>query len=279
MVTAPLASAPAAKPLSRRVAACAFATALLLHPVAAPSAVFTTRLEPAAVAAWEKYVTHAERASAVDRPLMEVADERPSLMDLNPAGANDDVDVPGGYIHHWIGAIRIPNALVSTVQSVLEDYQHYPQVYEPDVRLSSATVVSGSAEGKVYDLRFVTERSENLGLRFAFDVRSHVSFRSVDRDTLIDSRSYSIRESKSAKPPYADLMPEGEDHGVLWRLNSYWRLRQTGSSVYAELRVISLSRKPWLGLHDRIKVKARDSLATTLRQTQIRVVGLGAIVP
>jgi len=56
-------------------------------------------------------------------------------------------------------------------------------------------------------------------------------------------------------------------------------LRQTGSSVYAELRVISLSRKPWLGLHDRIKVKARDSLATTLRQTQIRVVGLGAIVP
>jgi hypothetical protein len=87
-------------------------------------------------------------------------------------------------------------------------------------------------------------------------------------DATVESRSYSIRESKSAKPPFADLMPEGNDHGILWRLNAYWRLRQMGKDVYAECEVISLSRKPLIGTHGLVKSRARDSLAATLRQTR-----------
>jgi hypothetical protein len=34
----------------------------------------------------------------------------------------------------------------------------------------------------------------------------------------------------------------GDDHGFLWRLNSYWKYRQAGTGVLVELESISLSR-------------------------------------
>jgi hypothetical protein len=63
-------------------------------------------------------------------------------------------------------------------------------------------------------------------------------------------------------------MPEGSDHGILWRLNSYWRLRQVGASVYAECQAISLSRRPLFGTFTQVKNRARESLAFTLRRTK-----------
>src|SRR5712691_10521223 len=236
-----------------------------LAPVAAQCAVFTTKLQPDTVAAWEEYVERFERAGVAGRPMLDVSKESPVLMDLNPNGGNASEDVPNGYIHHWIGAIRIANATVADVQGVLEDYEHYSQTYSPDLRLASASRVSE----KQYDVRLVTERVEGLGIHFAFDIRSRVVFHhAMDDYALIDSRSYSIRESDSGRAPYTDLRPEGQDHGILWRLNSYWRLRQSGASVYAECQVISLSRKPLFGMNRQVKGRAKDSLETTLRQTR-----------
>jgi hypothetical protein len=238
----------------------------LLVPVVALSAVFTTKLQTSTVAAWEKYIERFERSSASERPMLNFTKQTPELMDLNPSGGNAGEDVPNGYIHHWIGAIRIPNATVAEVQAVLQDYEHYAKIYAPDLKSASAS----SADGKQYDVRLIAERIENLGLHFAFDMRSRVTYHASDGYALIDSRSYSIRESDGGHAPYADLLPEGQDHGILWRLNSYWRLRQTGDSVYAECQVISLSRKPLFGMRDQVKGRARDSLESTLKQTRER---------
>jgi hypothetical protein len=236
---------------------------LALAPVVALSAVFTTKLQTNTVAAWEKYIERFERTTASERPMLSVSKQTPELMDLNPNGGNAGEDVPNGYIHHWIGAIRIPNVTVANVQAVLQDYEHYSQIYSPDLKSASAS----SADGKQYDVRLVAERVENLGLHFAFDMRSRVTYHASDGYSLIDSRSYSIRESDSGHAPYTDLLPEGQDHGILWRLNSYWRLRQAGDSVYAECQVISLSRKPLFGMRHQVKGKARGSLESTLKQT------------
>jgi hypothetical protein len=242
------------------------AAIMALAPVVALSAVFTTKLQPSTVAAWEKYIERFERTTASERPMLDAAKQTPVLQDLNPNGGNAREDVPGGYIHHWIGAIRIPNATVGDVQAVLQDYEHYSQIYSPDLKSASAS----SADGKQYDVRLVAERVENLGLHFAFDIRSRVAYHASEGYALIDSRSYSIRESDSGHAPYTDLLPEGQDHGILWRLNSYWRLHQTGDSVYAECQVISLSRKPLFGMRDQVKGRARDSLESTLKQTRER---------
>ena len=237
----------------------------LAAPTAAVCAVFTTKLQSHTIAAWDRYVETAERQNANGRPPLNPIGDKPVLVDLNPNGDLAGRDVPDGYIHHWVGAIRIPGIPVASVRAVLEDYTDYPRIYAPDVKQASAVKVAGGA----YDVRMVMERIEGL-LHFAFDVSSHVTFSESGGAVLVDSRSYRIRESDSGHAPYTDLLPEGQDHGILWRLNSYWRLRQMGPDVYAECQVISLSRKPLFGMRDQIKSRARDSLAATLRGTRAR---------
>jgi hypothetical protein len=227
-------------------------------------AVITTTLQPQTVAAWDRYIAAFDLGTF--RPILNPPGDKPLLMDLNANG-----EVPDGYIHHWIGAELIPNTTVAKVESVLADYDHYTQIYAPDLKLAAAKKIGPRS----YDVRLITERAEGFGvkaglLHFAFDMHSRVEFRVVNKDSLVESRSYLIRESDSGHAPYTDLMPEGNDHGILWRLNSYWRLRQSGTSVYAECQAISLSRRPLFGTLGQVKNRARDSLALTLRQTKAR---------
>jgi hypothetical protein len=245
------------------------AAVLLCAPLTALCAVFTTRLQPGAVAAWDRYVERAELRQA-SRSILQVSAQSAVLIDLNPGGDNSGEDIPNGYIHHWIGAIRIPGTTVAALESALEDYDHYALIYAPDLKFASTSKFATDAGQRSYDVRLVTEQVQGI-LHFAFDVRSRVQFKRAGGDSLVESRSYLVRESNSAKAPYTDLLPEGHDHGILWRLNSYWRLRQLGTSVYAECQVISLSRKPLPGMHELIKNRAKDSLSATLQKTRNRV--------
>jgi hypothetical protein len=243
--------------------------AILMIPAIAPAAAFTTKLQGNTIRAWDRYIQQFDQVDPTSRPLLD-AGELPVLTDLNPEGGGAREDVPNGYIHHWIGAMRLPGVSAAQVQAVIEDYDHWKDIYTPDVRLASATPVAIEG-GHGYDLRLVTEQVDRL-LHFAFDAHFHVRFRRVGDFELVDSRSYLIRESDSGHAPYTDLRPEGDDHGILWRLNTYWRLRQLGSVAYAECQVISLSRKPLFGTRDHVKARARESLEATLRHTRERTI-------
>lgn len=225
-----------------------------LPPRPAGAAVITTTLQAQTVQAWEKYVAAFERDPA--RPPLDVKAGDIKLVDLHKG------DIPDGYIHHWIGAELIPGVTVATVEGVLRDYGEYPRIY-PFVKLAEAMPAGPGS----YDLRLITERVEPIGLHFAFEMRSRVQYRRSGVDFLVESRSYSIRESNRGHAPFTDLLPEGNDHGILWRLNSYWRLRQMGTGVYAECQAISLSRRPLFGTIPEVNQRARDQLASTLRHT------------
>ena len=58
------------------------------------------------------------------------------------------------------------------------------------------------------------------------------------------SRSVATRiaELEDAQTVNEREMPEGQDHGFLWRLNSYWRYEQVAGGVIVECESISLSR-------------------------------------
>ncbi len=249
-----------------RFTACALLS-LLAAPRESVGAVFTTKLQPHTLPAWNDYIGRFEKVAPSARPLLQTEPGKPLVRDLNPNGTNADHDVPDGFIHHWIGVIVIPNATVASVRAILENYPAYPATYAPEVKAASASTVSTSGKEARYRVRLVTEQIETFGMHFAFDMKSDVEYREVNGDTLVDSRSILIRESDSGRAPYTDLLPEGEDHGIAWRLNSYWRLRQTGRAVYAECQVISLSRKPLFGSREQIRVRAHDSMLATLLQT------------
>jgi hypothetical protein len=238
--------------------------ALLLVSATASAAAFTTKLQSDTVRAWDRYIARFEAANPANAPLRPGGFE-PSLTDLNPDGRGAGEEVPGGYIHHWIGAMRLPGISAARVVAVLEDYPHWREIYSPEVKLAEAL----STAGHSYDLRLVSEQIDGL-LHFAFDAHFHVRFRTEGPWTLIDSHSYQIRESNSGHAPYTDLLPEGNDHGIAWRVNNYWRIRDLNGVAYAECQVITLSRKPLFGTTPHIKARARESLQSTMTHTRDR---------
>jgi len=240
------------------------AVAILLTPALTPAAAFTTRLEEKTVRAWDRYLARFESLNPAGQPLLP-GGFQPTLTDLNPDGYGAGEEVPDGYIHHWFGVMRVPGVSVQRIAAVLEDYADWTRIYAPEVKLATATPMPAAGHG--YDLRLVSEQIDGL-LHFAFDAHFHVRFRRVGDWTLIDSRSYLIRESNSGHAPYTDLLPEGYDHGIAWRVNSYWRLRQIDGAAYAELQVITLSRKPLFGTTAHVKTRARESLQSTMVHTR-----------
>jgi hypothetical protein len=58
----------------------------------------------------------------------------------------------------------------------------------------------------------------------------------------------------------------GEDHGFLWRLNSYWRYRQVGDSVQVDVLSVSLSR----GMPALLKPVASPLVSRVARESMMR---------
>jgi hypothetical protein len=64
---------------------------------------------------------------------------------------------------------------------------------------------------------------------------------SPDR-ALSNSISTKVVEIENAAPSRRAL-PEGNDHGYMWKLNSYWRYKQVDDGVLVEIESLTLSRE------------------------------------
>jgi hypothetical protein len=165
---------------------------------------------------------------------------------LSDAALNDRLSGQNGTLIHWIGALSIPGATLADVKSVLEDYDHYARIYQALI-FDCKALRSSDATRTAYDL--------TLGLHSAFRVASvfpqHYAFRVKARMDFAPATAASfgvhmganeIRESDSGVPGRSDLLEPYHDHGIMWALNAYWRVRQAGSGVYLEFETITLAR-------------------------------------
>jgi len=113
-----------------------------------------------------------------------------------------------------------------------------------------------------------------------FDTEHHVEFTSRDARRL-STRSISTRITEIDHAGTArerPLSPEDE-HGFLWRMNSYWRYEQVDGGVIAEMESLTLSRNIPFALRflvdplvDRV---ARESVERTLKSFRDLYVGVG----
>jgi len=93
-------------------------------------------------------------------------------------------------------------------------------------------------------------------------------------DTRYYSRSHTTRIAEVENPGGRGERerPPGNDHGFLWRLDSYWRFEQRDGGTYVECEAISLSRGVPLGLgwaiNPMVRALPRDSLTNTMRCTR-----------
>jgi len=147
------------------------------------------------------------------------------------------ITVPGGLVHHWIALGFIPGINLNQALALLQDYEQYSVVYQPDVKRSKLLSTDGTHFNiylRLYQKTIVTA---------VFNAEFEVTFFRVD-ERRAHSRSYSKRIAEVENPdlPNERERPVGNDRGYLWRLYSYWRLEERDGGIYVELESVGLSR-------------------------------------
>lgn len=156
---------------------------------------------------------------------------------------NEDDDTPDGIIHDWLGARLLKGVSVGEVVELLCDYDAHSRIF-PNVVKSK--LVSRSGDSLESYLRFRKKK-----ILTVFSDTSHkveILRRSPDK-VQIFSRSTRIQEVQNHGEPDETLLPEGEDSGFLWRMNTYWSIAQAGDGTIVECRSITLSRDVPFGLN------------------------------
>jgi len=147
------------------------------------------------------------------------------------------IKVPGGLVHHWIALGFIPGVNLNQALALLQDYERYPVVYQPDVKRSKLL----STDGTHFDIYL--RLYQKTIITAVFNAEFEVTYFRVD-ERRAHSRSYSKRIAEVENPdlPEERERPVGNDRGFLWRLYSYWRLEERDGGVYVELESVGLSR-------------------------------------
>jgi|SRR5579862_260031 len=148
-----------------------------------------------------------------------------------------------GSLHHFTGAMRFPNATIEMIRQIMEDYPNYPKYYRPDVTKASFLLWPDSKrEDEHYQANLQFSQS-TLWMNVIFDAEydSHY-IRLDDHRWLSRSVSTAIKEMVDPKDASRGYYPAGQDHGLLWRTNTYWFARERNGSLDVVVDSISLSR-------------------------------------
>ena len=170
------------------------------------------QLRPETIVEWERLVAARERQLPGEVPLR---DGSP------PTGRS--VKVPGGIVHEWHGAVRIPNRRVETLVRALVT----PGLPPPSPEVVGARVLAHCGDS----LRVYMRVRRSALITMTYD---------MEHDVRFERQARGLATSRSASTMIREV--DGDDHGFLWRLNSYWRYRQDGPDVVVDLVSLSLSR-------------------------------------
>lgn len=176
-------------------------------------------------------------------------------------------ELPHGLVHDWIGIAFIPGATVQQTLALVQDYDHLSRYYSPRVQSSRLLAHSGD------DFRLAMRLREHKVIVVMLDTEYQVHYGRLDGGHWF-SESRSTRVDEIANPGATDEHPQppADQHGFLWRLNSYWRFAQAPDGVFIQCEAISLTRDIPAGLGWLVKpfVQSipRESLQFTLQATR-----------
>ena len=189
---------------------------------------------------------------------------------LETRDGGDEVDIPSGMVHHWIGTILIPGVTLDRTIAMVQDYDSYPDIYAPDVRVATVRVHEGN-RFEVH-LRLYTRKI----LTWVADTEHRVEYVAVDDTRMhVPSRSTRILEIEHPDTPRERTKPEGDDRGFAWRLNNYCSFEERAEGTFMQCESITLTRGiPFLlGVVVRPFVTSvpREKLTVTLQAARRRL--------
>jgi len=189
------------------------------------------------------------------------------LVVVEPAVDKGTVTVKGGLIHDFIGAAFIQGGTLADALKVTQDYQRHKEIY-PEV--ADAKIRSHRGNDFAVYMRIVKTK---FFLSDVLNTDQDIHFVSLDANRAY-SKAYSTRITEVADPGSAKEreLPEGNDRGLLWRLNVYWFFEERDHGVYIECEAITLTRDVPFGggrlFAPIVQSVPAESLRGTLEQTR-----------
>jgi len=232
----------------------------------------------AAARAFDEYVAKAEerirKEESSAATFSNVRDQDEGALDRGqvvveprgPAG-NGAMDVPQGMIHDWSARIFLPGVTVNDVLAVVQDYDHSARYYAPEVVTSRLIARDGDG------FRIMLRLREHQVITVVMDSEYAVRYGRLDAGHQFSwSRSTRVTEIADAGGPHERSLSDAQNHGYLWRLNSYWRFIEVSDGVVVECEAVSLTRDVPAGLGwlvgRFVREIPRESLERTLRATR-----------
>lgn len=264
----------------------ALITILVAYSAAIPA--HSAELKKETAAAFDRYIGASEKRmkSELDRGTLLFIDAWPMtrrtdaytklrngqllIQQANTEEEGHPIDVPHGLIHDWVGALFIPNAKLSQVLAVVQDYDNHHDIYAPEVR-QSKLLSRGDDHFQVF-LQLYKKSLVTVVMNATFDVTYE-----HPKPNLTISRSYSTKLAEVENVGQKDEreLPVDDGHGYLWRLDSYWRFEEKDGGVYVQLESIGLSRSvpaifAWL-VNPLLRSIPRATLTNLLNATRFAV--------
>ncbi len=188
-----------------------------------------------------------------------------------PIVSGDMIVVPSGLIHHWTGAIFIPNARDFDLVAVLQDYDSYADLYGPAV--IGSNLLRRNQQEFIYQLKFVQkEFGIKVGLLGKFRT---TYYRSSESAGYSVTDAMQLVELQNPGSPAEKPIPSNASHGYIQRTFSIVRYQQYETGVSVEVESLTLSRGVpgtvrWL-IAPMIQRFSRQTMTVTLQRLQDRV--------
>jgi hypothetical protein len=254
--------------------------------LAAAVPVSSAELKPATTAAFDRYarLTEQRMDAEVGRPnaflwidTLDAARRKEALArlgrgetvieSLRTRDGGKEIEAPDGMIHHWVGLVFLPGVKVGEAVALLQDYDRHARIYSPNVA-ASKTLERNGDRFRVF-LRFYMKKV----IAVTMNTEHEAVFTHAGPDRVW-SRIHSTRvaEVADAGTPTEREKPPGQDHGFMWRLNTYWRFLERDGGTYVQCESLTLSRDIPFGfgllIRPFVTSVPRDSLTFTLEKTR-----------
>ena len=176
-----------------------------------------------------------------------------------------EAELPGAMLHHWRGTAFVPGATMAGFERLMKNFNGYPQTFAPQV--VRASVLTPHPDNHFTATMRVRQHHV---ITVVMDPTYDVRFGRLDAQHGYSiSRSTKIAEIGSAGTAKEHALSESEEHGFLWRMNTYWSYEERDGGLYMQVESISLTRGIPAGLgwavRPFVESVPRESLEFTLR--------------
>jgi hypothetical protein len=228
---------------------------LLVLCLCLPSPASAHQPKPETLAAYERYRTLTEARMDADRKAGHflyfdrfTAERRAEidaqllrgefyLEQLRTLDAAKKIPVPGGLIHHWIGAGFISGATLAQTKAVLEDYENQKTSYYPDVRKSHLVSQNGNTREVFLQFYSKTIVTAVFNVNFASTTTEYSPTQTQIRacsTRVADVEDFGTPNERELAPVYS--------RGYLWQLCTWWHIEEKSAGTYIQVEAIELSR-------------------------------------